>query len=106
MTRKHSDLFLATDHAIVLEGLVDDAEQPVTTATVELTELKDAAGEDVLGITLPVAMTHTDAGTYRGSIPAALEITAGVIYKAKVRAAANGLTSTFFETLVAREQVA
>lgn len=102
MSHRFSLLFLATDSVIALEKLVDEAGAPVTTAVVELTELKDAAGNNVAGIGLPVAMPHTSGGNYQGALPAALAVTAGSIYKAKVRAVANGLTLTLVETLVAQ----
>lgn len=106
MSLRSSVLFLETDHVVALEKLVDEDNVPVTTAIVELIELKDAAGADVTGLTLPIPMPHTSDGDYLGALPDSIVVSAGSIYKAKVRAVANGFTLTLVETLLARAGVA
>jgi len=101
---RFSRLWMSYDAELRLEELVDETGAEVTDATVELIELKDADGNDVAGISLPVPMPHISAGSYHGALPASIVSTAGSLYKAKVRAVANGATAPFTETLIATQR--
>jgi len=101
-----SVLYTGTDMILSLAGLVDDAGDPITNATVELTELEDCDGVTPDGITLPLALNHVDAGTYEGQIEDSIEVTVGQVFTGKIEVTSTAGDSSWYETIVVRRRSA
>ena len=87
---------------IELAALKDDAGSLVTTATVEAT-LSLENGDDVPGVTNPIAMSHKGSGKYEGVVPpVGLEDGSRIVVR--VRSEVSGVVGTIRETLVVKNR--
>lgn len=87
-------LWKDNDNLVELRGLTNAATGAyVNDAIVTLTEIKDAAGATVSGVTFPKSMSYVAAsnGNYQAAVDKALVLVAGRNYTAVIDAAASGI---------------
>ena len=79
-------------------ALVDDAPGELT--------IRDLSGNDVGGVTWPIALTLSGSGRYVGVVPATLEVVAGSVYVGTVVATRGSDTATQKVLFVAEDRSA
>lgn len=102
----HSSIYLDNDHVVVVQSLTDQDGVAVTDATVTVESIVDNRGTAVTGVSFPISLSHESAGTYEGSLPKEIQIREGRIYKAHIRAVADGKQAQWTESLVAKTRAA
>lgn len=106
MATKHSAIYVGNTSVIELDGLADHEGNYENDATVTLESLADKeSGAAVTGVSVPVTLNYVSGsnGKYQASVPPGIEITAGALYSAVVKAvSAGGLQAQWTETLVAK----
>jgi hypothetical protein len=97
-------LLADTDHVIEIPALSNGlTDEVVAGATVTVTVL-DSDGAEVSGQSWPTAMAEDDPGQYYATLSAAMDVTVGATYKAKVIAdAGTGLKRTWYLPLLCVE---
>lgn len=98
-------LYVGNDTVLEVKGLKNEmAGAFLNAATVQAT-LYDSAGASVAGQSWPLALVYVPSsdGTYRGTLPYGLSLTAGDRYTARITAdAGTGLRAQFDIPCVAR----
>ncbi len=106
---KHSTIYVGNTAIIQLDGLADSDGSYVNDATVTLQSLTDSSGDAVPGLTTPLSMGYVASsnGKYQALIPHAVELIAGQVYVAMVRATSTeGWRAEWSETLLAKARTA
>lgn len=97
-------IYVANDTLFEVDALKNAADDAfINNATVRLVSIKDAAGVDVTGVTLPLALSYVAAssGTYQGVLDKAVALTVGKSYTAIVDAEVGGLNGQWTIALIA-----
>jgi hypothetical protein len=82
--------YIGNSNVIELQTLTNSATEVVDTGATVTVTMKDSAGEDVVGDTWPLAMTHVSAGLYRATMDDGLVLDHHDTYTAFVEAAGSG----------------
>ncbi len=102
----HSTIYIATTTILRLSGLQDSDDVFQNAATVTLEALLKRDDDTVVtGISVPVAMPYIVAsdGVYEAVLPSNLGVVAGEAYVATLKAISGILTSTWKETIRAKD---
>lgn len=97
-------LYVDNDMILRLPDVVDDAGDPITTATVELTELLDCDGNTPDGIALPLTLFHDSGGTYEAEIEDTIDVEDGDVYQAKIVVSSSSGDGAWFYEIVVRKR--
>lgn len=92
-------LYIGNDHLLSVTLTGDDG-APITSGTVEAT-ITDLSGDQVAGITWPVALAHTAAGVWEATLQSTLQIVDKRRYRVDITAVQGTINGAWRKTVTA-----